>query len=66
MVSDLTDLCYELGGKRYLYGVHGLSQSQVEKHFGKDIIQKWAELKLKYDPRKLLNIGVIENLDAQI
>ncbi len=66
MVSDLTDLCYELGGKRYLYGIHGLSQLQVEKHFGKDIIQKWAELKQKYDPRKLLNIGVIENLDAQI
>ncbi len=64
MVSDLTDLCYELGGKRYLYGVHGLTQVQLEKHFGKDILQKWGELKQKYDPRKLLNIGVIEHLDA--
>lgn len=64
MVTDLTELCYDLGGKRYLYGIHSLSKEQIEKHFGKDIIAKWAELKAKYDSKHLLNIGVIEHLDV--
>jgi FAD/FMN-containing dehydrogenase len=52
-----------MGGKRYLYGIHDLSREQVEKQFGRSVIQKWQKLKDKLDPKHLLNIGVVEYLD---
>jgi FAD/FMN-containing dehydrogenase len=63
VIKELTDLTFELGGKRYLYGIHNLSKEQIEKQYGGAVIQKWNTLKNKLDPRHLLNIGVIEHLD---
>ncbi len=63
MIKELSDLVYELDGKRYLYGVHDLSKAQIEKHYGRDTIHQWQKLKDKLDPKHLLNIGVIEHLD---
>lgn len=62
--KDLTDLVYKLGGKRYLYGLHDMTAAQVEQHFGASIITRWNQLKTEHDPKKLLNIGVIEHLDT--
>lgn len=61
--KELTDLIYELKGKRYLYGVHKLSKKQIVQQFGKKTIAKWQDLKDELDPKHLLNIGVIEHLD---
>lgn len=63
VIKKLTDFTFELGGKRYLYGIHNLTKDQVEKQFGRDVIHKWNELKDRLDPKHLLNIGVIEHLD---
>ena len=63
-VSYLTQVCYEMGGKRYLYGIHDLSREQVEKQFGRRTINHWQKLKDELDPKHLLNIGVIEHLDT--
>ena len=65
MTKELTNLAYELKGKQYLCGLHSLSQNQVEKHFGKNIIKKWQKIKDELDPNHLLNIGVIEHLDTK-
>jgi FAD/FMN-containing dehydrogenase len=61
--QELTDMVYEMGGRRYLYGAHRLSREQVEKHYGCDVIHRWQELKDELDPKHLLNLGVIEHLD---
>lgn len=61
--KKLTELVYEMGGKRYLYGVHDLTEDQVEKQFGRETIENWNRLKDELDPKHLLNIGVIERLD---
>lgn len=63
MIDELTKLCFELGGKRYLYGSHRLTKDQVEKQFTKSVIDEWNKIKNKLDPHHLLNIGVIEHLD---
>jgi cytokinin dehydrogenase len=63
MNEEITDLVYELGGKKYLYSQHNLSRHQVEQHFGREVLERWQQLKDKYDPKRLLNIGVIEHLD---
>jgi len=63
MIDEVTDLAYSLGGIRYLYGVHNLTRSQMEQHYGADTIKKWQELKSKTDPKMLLNIGVVPHLD---
>lgn len=63
LVNDLTQLAFELGGKRYLYGYHNLTPEQVEKQFGRETIERWQQLKDEHDPKHLLNIGVIEHLD---
>lgn len=62
-IQELTDLVYQLNGKRYLYGVHDLTLPQVIKQFGQTNIEKWQKIKDKLDPKHLLNIGVIEHLD---
>jgi FAD/FMN-containing dehydrogenase len=59
----ITDMVYEMGGRRYLYGSHRLSREQVEKHYGLDVIHRWQQLKDELDPKHLLNLGVIEHLD---
>lgn len=61
--DELTKLVFDLNGKKYLYGYHRLTKLQVEKQFGRDIIQKWQKIKDELDPKHLLNIGVIEHLD---
>lgn len=63
MINELTNLVYDLDGKRYLYGLSNLTPLQVEKQFGKDVIKKWQKIKDKLDPNHLLNIGVIPHLD---
>ncbi|MDB5904561.1 MAG: FAD-binding protein [Betaproteobacteria bacterium] len=64
MADELTALCYEMNGRRYLYGYHNLTPAQVVKHYGTDTITKWNRLKNELDPKHLLNIGVIPHLDT--
>jgi FAD/FMN-containing dehydrogenase len=63
MADELTALCYEMNGRRYLYGYHSLTRQQVVQHFGTDVIAKWNALKHELDRNRLLNIGVIPHLD---
>ena len=63
MIQKLDDLAYSLGGKKYLYGVHNLTKDQINKQFGAEVVEKWSRLKKKFDPKNLLNIEAIENLD---
>jgi hypothetical protein len=58
-ISDLTKLTYQLNGKRYLYGIHNLSQDNLEKQFGKETLETWVRLKKEVDPKNLLNSHVI-------
>lgn len=51
----LTDLCFEAGGKRYLYGINTLSESQKELQFGKENLKRLREIKKELDPKNLLN-----------
>lgn len=51
----LTDICFEAGGKRYLYGINNLSEKQKELQFGKENLKSFRELKEKLDPKNLLN-----------
>lgn len=55
LVGHLTDLCYKMGGKRYLYGTHELTLEQLENQYGRRILQEWSEIKEELDPRNLLN-----------
>jgi FAD/FMN-containing dehydrogenase len=63
MCDELTNLTYEMGGRRYLYGYHKLTRQQVIQQFGMDVIRKWNDLKKEVDPNGLLNMGVIRHLD---
>jgi hypothetical protein len=65
MAQELTDLVYsdEIRGRRYLYGYNRLTREQVERHFGRDVLQRWQQIKDELDPNHLLNIGVIDHLD---
>ena len=49
--------CIDIGGRPYLYGWHGLSESQKLQIYHDDYI-KLKKLKQKYDPQHLLNPGV--------
>src|SRR3989344_5665249 len=62
--KEITDMTYEMGGKRYLYCIHDLTKEQVEQHFGRETIEEWQSIKDRLDPKHLLNIGVIEHLDG--
>jgi FAD/FMN-containing dehydrogenase len=62
--KKVSDLVYEMQGRRYLYGTHDLSRAQVEQHYTRPVIEKWQALKDEHDPKHLLNIGVIEHLDT--
>jgi FAD/FMN-containing dehydrogenase len=62
-IDKLTDVVYEMGGERYLYGYHSLTKDQVVKHYGSSTLDKWQNLKDKHDPKHLLNREVIEHLD---
>ncbi len=59
MCDELTDLTYAMGGRRYLYGYHRLSTTQLRQHYGDSVIRHWNGLKRELDPKGLLNIGVI-------
>jgi hypothetical protein len=65
MAQALTDFIYSDGikGRRYLYGYNQVTREQVESHYGRDVLNKWQTLKDTLDPKHLLNIGVIPNLD---
>jgi FAD/FMN-containing dehydrogenase len=63
MDDELTNLCYAMKGRRYLYGYHNLTREQVVQHYGADVIAKWNKLKQALDPKRLLNVGVVEHLD---
>lgn len=58
-ISVLSKISYEMGGKRYLYGIHNLDQDDLEKQFGKNTLQKWGKIKRELDPKNLLNKEVI-------
>lgn len=58
-IKDLTEITYQLKGKRYLYGIHKLSDSNLENQFGNEVINKWKKLKKETDPKNLLNSKVI-------
>ena len=65
MCKELTELTYSDGirGRRYLYGYNILTRDEIERHYGRDVLQNWQLLKDRLDPKHLLNIGVIPNLD---
>jgi FAD/FMN-containing dehydrogenase len=65
MARELTDYVYSdsIRGRRYLYGYNLLTREQVERHYGRDVLEKWQHIKDELDPKHLLNIGVIPNLD---
>jgi FAD/FMN-containing dehydrogenase len=63
MADELTRLCYDMKGRRYLYGYHDLKRDEVVKHYGTDVISKWNALRREVDPKGLLNPGVIPHLD---
>jgi FAD/FMN-containing dehydrogenase len=65
MARELTDYVYSdsIMGRRYLYGYNQLSRDQVERHYGRDALERWQTIKDELDPKHLLNIGVIPNLD---
>ncbi len=65
MAQELTDYIYsdDIRGRRYLYGYNQLTREQVERHFGRDVLEKWQTIKDRLDPKHLLNIHVIPNLD---
>lgn len=58
-IKDLTEVTYQLKGKRYLYGIHNLSQKNLENQFGKENLEKWIKIKKQTDPKNLLNSHVI-------
>ena len=58
-IHDLTKITYQLKGKRYLYGIHKLSDQELEYQFGGETLNKWFEIKKELDPKNLLNRGVI-------
>jgi hypothetical protein len=62
---ELTDVIYsdEIRGRRYLYGYNIVTRDQIERHYGRAVLHKWQQLKDQHDPKHLLNIGVIPNLD---
>lgn len=63
--QELTEAVYsdEIRGRRYLYGYNTITRDQVEKHYGRTVLQEWQKIKDQLDPKHLLNIGVIPNLD---
>lgn len=63
-VNEVTELAYRHHGKRYLYGIHNLTTSQLEAQYGRNILTRWNELKKQYDPNNLLNKDVINGLDS--
>jgi len=58
-IRDLTQITYQLKGKRYLYGIHHLNQESLEKQFGVEVLKKWIKVKKETDPKNLLNPHVI-------
>lgn len=66
LADDLTELVYspDIRGRRYLYGHNRLTREQVERHYGREVIERWQQIKDELDPKHLLNIGVIPHLDA--
>ena len=62
-IDSLTKILYEIGGKHYLYSYHSLKSEHLEKHYGRDTLDKWQSIKDQHDPKHLLNIGVIEHMD---
>lgn len=66
LADDLTELVYsdEIRGRRYLYAHNRLKREQIERHYGRAVIERWQQLKDELDPKHLLNIGVIPHLDA--
>jgi hypothetical protein len=63
--KELTEVVYadDIRGRRYLYGYNTVTRDQVERHYGRDVLQQWQQFKDQLDPKHLLNIGVIPNLD---
>ena len=63
LTDKLTDICYELGGKRYMYGTRNLTKAQVIKQYGAKYIKRWNKIKKELDPQGLLNPNSIPYLD---
>ncbi len=63
VIENLGDACYQMGGKKYLYGTHSLTREQVEKQYGRETLDTWKRIKSQTDPKGLMNRGVIPHLD---
>jgi cytokinin dehydrogenase len=64
MLEKASDLCMELGGKRYLSGWVNFDYDQWKRHFG-DVWPALLRLKQFYDPKSLLNPGFIRYHEPQ-
>lgn len=62
-IKELTKICYSLKGKRYLYGIHNLDETDLNSQFGNKTLQNWKKIKQKLDPKNLLNTDVILKFD---
>lgn len=56
-LKENMELCIDFGGRPYLYGWHGLNETQKKLLYGNDY-NKLKELKKTYDPDNLLNPGI--------
>lgn len=50
LIWKLQKICQAITGKVYLYGNHRKSTAFYLAQFGRDEVEKWSELKHKYDP----------------
>jgi hypothetical protein len=58
-IKVLTSETYKLKGKRYLYGIHSLSEENLINQYGENVLKNWRKLKKDLDPHNLLNSLVI-------
>jgi len=58
LLNQLSDLCMQMGGKRYLSGWIEFDLPRWKNHFG-DYFYRLSELKNAYDPNRLLNSDFI-------
>ncbi|MBD1864957.1 FAD-binding protein [Trichocoleus sp. FACHB-46] len=58
-LSKLSDLSFEMGGKRYLTGLVNFETQQWQRQFG-DYWPTIHEMKKKYDPQGVLNPGFFQ------